>query len=97
MVPRVPPKDHASSARALRVPTLPADVSSGVLIMADIKAGDSVDHISTPWDVYPVVERVDSVTFPEDPVAFFVGGGFWRTSRLVKVKVKASDEYVGNA
>ena len=51
-----------------------------------IKVGDSVDHISTPWDEYPVVESIDSEHFPDDPVAFFVGGGFWRTSRLVKVE-----------
>lgn len=58
--------------------------------MTEIKAGDVVDHIEG-WEEldqedFPVVERVDSVTFPDDPVAFFVGGGFWRTSRLVKVK-----------
>lgn len=54
--------------------------------LPEIKAGDRVDHIEG-WELpsaddYPVVERVDSENFPEDPVAYFVGGGFWRTSRL---------------
>lgn len=48
----------------------------------DIKVGDRVDHIETPWEEYPIVNRIDSENFPEDPVAFFVDGGFWRTSRL---------------
>jgi len=49
-----------------------------------IKPGDTVDHIEgwnlKSYEDYPVVERVDNDN--EDPVAYFVGGGFWRTSRL---------------
>jgi len=29
-----------------------------------------------------IIDRIDEVNFPEDPIAFFVEGGFWRTSRL---------------
>jgi hypothetical protein len=50
------------------------------------RPGDVVDHING-WEGVsatdlPVIERIDDKTFPDDPVAFFVGGGFWRTSRL---------------
>jgi len=58
------------------------------------RPGDVVDHIDG-WEgvgrhELPVIERVNSTEFPDDPVAFFVGGGFWRTSRLVVVERAAA-------
>jgi hypothetical protein len=48
-----------------------------------INAGDTVTHIEGKWGSdTAVVENVNSEQFSDDPVAFFVGGGFWRTSRL---------------
>lgn len=48
--------------------------------------GDKVTHAKDGfWDCPEVVERVDDELFPDDPVVFFRGGGFWRSSRLVRV------------
>lgn len=59
--------------------------------MIAIKAGDMVTHVDKGFWPEPCrVERVDSETFPEDPVAFFCEGGFWRTSRLIAVVVPAN-------
>ena len=46
---------------------------------------DLVTHIHDTWDEPQIVAHVDAVTFPEDPVVFFVAGGFWRASRLKQV------------
>lgn len=54
--------------------------------MTNIQAGDKVNHVYHPWDAPCVVERVEGApVFADDPIAFFVGGGFWRTSRLRRV------------
>lgn len=50
--------------------------------MRVIKPGDKVTHINEKWDPPSVAIRVDTETFPEDPVVFFEEGGFWRSSRL---------------
>ena len=44
------------------------------------------DMVIVPGTENTVVEidNVNSELFPDDPVAFFVLGGFWRTSRLRK-------------
>lgn len=50
--------------------------------------GDVVTHLSGRWleGDRQVIDHVNSELFPDDPVAFFLGGGFWRTSRLVLVE-----------
>lgn len=57
-----------------------------------VQPGDAVDHIEGGWDdmEYPVIESINDTDYPEDPVAFFVGGGFWRTSRLRKAVVRSA-------
>lgn len=48
--------------------------------------GDIVTHKSGKWGSNTkIVSRVDSGKFPEDPICFFVNGGFWRSSQLAKV------------
>jgi len=52
-----------------------------------LRPGDEVVHISGSWggsNQPQIIESVNSKEFPDDPVAFFVGGGFWRTSRLAR-------------
>lgn len=49
-----------------------------------LQPGDEVTHMHNNWDQTQEVESVDSQHFPEDPIVFFVGGGFWRSSRLMK-------------
>lgn len=59
----------------------------------EFRAGDVVTHRYDDWGGDTcVIETVDGVTFPKDPVAFFVGGGFWRTSRL-KLVAHAPSSY----
>lgn len=44
------------------------------------QTGHEVTHISGVWgDSTEIVERVNS---DEDPMVYFVRGGFWRSSRL---------------
>ena len=54
--------------------------------MTTIKVGDKVTHVNEDWEPPAEIESVNAEDFPEDPVAFFVGGGFWRTSRLKKAE-----------
>lgn len=46
------------------------------------------------WDFTCVIDHVNAELFPEDPIAFFVGGGFWRTSRIRLAEVSGD---VGSA
>lgn len=58
----------------------------GPNLEGDLKAGDTVTHVTDDWtEPLPVIERINDYDFPDDPVAFFVAGGFFRTSRLRKV------------
>lgn len=49
-----------------------------------LQLGDVVAQASWGTDTQ-IVDRINSTDFPDDPIAFFVGGGFCRTSRLHKV------------
>lgn len=48
------------------------------------KPGDIVTQKSGRWieGDKRVIDHVNSELFPDDPFAFFVGGGFWRVSHL---------------
>jgi hypothetical protein len=64
--------------------------------LTKFKAGDVVTRPDWGLDVngrqfVAVIEQVDDKLFRDDPVAFFVGGGFWRTSRLLHADATAQE------
>lgn len=54
--------------------------------MTTLLPGDRVTNINGQWITSQIIERINATDFPLDPIAFFINGGFWRTSRLVKVQ-----------